>query len=125
MLYRLAAELTVLLHFCFILFVIFGALVAWKRPLLKYLHWAALAYGLLVEIFYWYCPLTVLEQYFREKGGLAGYERSFLTYYLERLIYWDVPRWVLIAAAAVVVASNVGFYLHVARRRGGRAAGSR
>ncbi|MEX2300217.1 MAG: DUF2784 domain-containing protein [Bryobacterales bacterium] len=110
MIYGWAADLTVLLHFLFILFVIFGALLAARNPNLRYLHWATLVYALLIEIFNWYCPLTLLEQRLRLAAGAGAYERSFLVHYLERLIYWDVPQWVLIAAAVSLVLANLAFY---------------
>lgn len=116
MLYRWAADLTVLLHFCFILFVIFGALLVPRFPKLRYIHWLSLAYGLLVEVFNWYCPLTLLEQRLRRASGQGAYERSFVVHYLDRWIYWDVPQWVLIVGAAAVVVANVVFYQRLARR---------
>jgi hypothetical protein len=115
-LYGWAASVTVLLHFLFILFVLFGALLAVRNPRVKYLHWAALTYGLLIEVFNWYCPLTLLEQWLRRAAGAGVYERSFLVHYLERLIYWDLPQWVLIAGAVGVVLANLAFYHWWGRR---------
>ena len=114
--YGWAADATVLLHFLFILFVIFGALVALRRPNLKYVHWAALTYAVLIEVFNWYCPLTLLEQRLRRAAGVGLYERSFLVHYLERLIYWDVPQWALIAGVLVVVLVNLALYHAWGRR---------
>ena len=115
--YRWAADLTVLLHFLFIVFVIFGAVLVARLPKLKPVHWAALAYGLLVEVFNWYCPLTQLEQWLRQASGQQAYERSFLVHYLDALIYWDVPQWVLIAGAIAVVSANVAVYRREMRDR--------
>jgi hypothetical protein len=115
-LYGWAADLTVLVHFLFIVFVIFGALLVARLPKLKPVHWAALAYGLLVEVFNWYCPLTLLEQWLRRAGGEQGYEHSFLVHYLDALIYWDVPQWVLIAGAVGVALVNLGVYYRIGRR---------
>ena len=115
MLYGLAADATVFLHLAFIGFVIFGAFLVQKHPRWKYLHWASLCYGLLVELFNWYCPLTLLEQYLRAGWGRGAYERSFVAHYLDPLMYWDVPRWVFIAGAALVAALNVAFYRRAAR----------
>jgi hypothetical protein len=114
--YGWLADLTVLLHFLFILFVIFGALLAARNPKLTYLHWATLGYALLIEIFNWYCPLTLLEQRLRLAAGTGAYERSFLVHYLERLIYWDVPQWMLIAGAVGLVLANLFFYCWRGRR---------
>jgi succinate-acetate transporter protein len=118
-LYRWTADLTVLLHFLFILFVIFGAVLATRLPRLKRIHWAALSYGLLVEVCNWYCPLTLIEQWLRRAAGQQTYERSFLVHYLEWLIYWDVPQWVLIAGAIGVVAANVAIYYRDGRQVAG------
>jgi hypothetical protein len=115
--YGWAADLTVLLHFLFILFVIFGALLVARNPKLAYLHWATLVYALLIEVFNWYCPLTLLEQRLRLAAGTGAYERSFLVHYLERLIYWDVPQWLLIVGAAGVVLANLVFYGWRGRRK--------
>jgi hypothetical protein len=90
---------SVFLHFVFVVFVIFGALLVGKHPRLRYPHWTSLSYGLLVEVFNWYCPLTLLEQYLRARAGRGAYERSFLVHYLDQLIYWDVPQWVLLSLA--------------------------
>jgi Protein of Unknown function (DUF2784) len=115
-LYRWAANLTVLVHFLFIVFVIFGAVLVARLPKLKPVHWAALGYGLLVEVFNWYCPLTLLEQWLRHAAGRQAYEQSFLVHYLDALIYWDVPQWVLITGAIGVVLANVAVYCRNGRQ---------
>lgn len=116
MAYRLAIDALVVTHFLFILFVIFGAVVAWKRPLLRWMHWAALFYGLLIETFAWYCPLTLLEIELRRRGGLSYSSDSFIGRYLKQIIYLDVPQGALFAAAAVVVIVNAGVYWMLSRR---------
>ena len=59
MLVRLTIDLTVAVHFTFVLFVIFGGVLACKWRWVRWLHLPALVYGLLIEIFNWYCPLTL------------------------------------------------------------------
>jgi hypothetical protein len=44
------------------------------------------------------CPLTTLESALRVKAGGAGYETSFIEYWLTRLLYYDAPAWVFVAA---------------------------
>ena len=58
--YEIAADLTALVHLAFILFVIFGALLGRLSRWWRAAHLIAMAYGFLIEVFYWYCPLTVL-----------------------------------------------------------------
>ena len=38
-----------------------------------------------------YCGLTVLESSLREKAGHVGYERSFIMYWAQRLLYYEGP----------------------------------
>jgi uncharacterized protein DUF2784 len=115
--YEIAADLTAAVHFTFIAFVIFGALLGRRSPVWMALHLAAMVYGVMIEVFYWYCPLTVLEQYLRSKAGRGQYEDAFIAHYLNRVIYLDAPQWTLILAAAVVAATNVGLYLYWYRWR--------
>jgi len=87
MLFGIAADLLVLLHLGFILFVILGGLlVFWKRSL-ALLHLPAVLWGALVEFMAWQCPLTPLEQELRIAGNQAGYGGGFMEHYLLPLIY--------------------------------------
>lgn len=110
--YEIAADLTAAVHFTFIVFVIFGALLGRRSRVWMSLHLAAMFYGVMIEVFYWYCPLTVLEQYLRRKAGRGQYEDAFIAHYLNRVIYLDAPQWTLILAAALVAATNAGLYLY-------------
>ena len=116
MLFRWAVDLTVAVHFAFILFVIFGGLLSLKWPWLKWAHPPTLLYGLLTEVFNWYCPLTILEMKLRREAGLALYEGSFISEYLNRLIYLDVSQGALIAGAIVVCVLNLMIYAYGAKR---------
>ena len=110
--YEIAADLTAAVHFTFIAFVIFGVLLGRRSRVWMALHLAAMAYGVMIEVFYWYCPLTVLEQYLRNKAGRGEYQEAFIAHYLNRVIYLDVPQWTLILAAAAVAATNAGLYFY-------------
>src|SRR5437879_5687964 len=47
------ASLVMALHLLFILWVVFGALLTHRRPLLRWLHLASLVWGTVVEILPW------------------------------------------------------------------------
>ena len=111
MFYEIAANLIALIHFAFLSFVIFGAFLGRSSRFWRYLHLGCMVYGVLIEVFYWYCPLTYLEQYLREKAGQSTYTEPFIAHYLNRLIYLDVPQWSLILAAVVVLGVNLTLYL--------------
>ena len=87
MLARLAADLVMLLHFGFILFVVFGGLGVKYVPRLAWLHLPAAAWGALVVLRGLACPLTDLENALRRKGSEQGYATSFIEHYLMPLIY--------------------------------------
>lgn len=87
MAYGIAADLVVLLHFAFILFVVLGGLLVLKWPWLARLHLPAALWGALVEFTGWICPLTPLENWLRGMGGTSGYSGGFVEQYILVLIY--------------------------------------
>lgn len=117
MLYRLAADSLVLFHLGFILFVLFGGLLAlrWRRVI--WLHLPAVAWGIAVEVLHLPCPLTRWENLFRHLAGQDGYGGGFIEHYILTLIYpaglTPEIQWVL---AAVVVVINVAVYGGLIRR---------
>lgn len=44
------------------------------------------------------CPLTVWEQDLRRIAGQGSYGESFIEHWLSRLLYWEAPWWVFVAA---------------------------
>ena len=44
------------------------------------------------------CPLTVWEQALRRHAGQSAYRESFIEYWLSRVLYFDLPWWVFVAA---------------------------
>lgn len=87
--YWLLANILLLLHLAFILFVVAGGLLmAWK-PKLVWLHLPAVVWGALIEFMGWVCPLTPLENHFRRLSGESGYQSGFIEHYLLPLIYPD------------------------------------
>lgn len=87
--YALLADLVLLVHLLFILFVAVGGLAVLRWPRLAWLHLPCVAWGVLVELAGWYCPLTPLENHFLRLAGAQGYEGDFLQQYLLASIYPD------------------------------------
>lgn len=87
MAFRWVADALVVFHLAFVGFVLLGALlVAWK-PWVAWLHVPAIAWGALVEMNAWICPLTPWEQQLRRAAGQSGYEGSFVDQYLLPVLY--------------------------------------
>jgi len=115
--YGLMADLVLVFHLAFILFVIGGGLLVWWRPRLIIPHLAAAIWGLAIEFVpFLPCPLTPLEQMLLSKAGERGYEGGFVNHYLIPLIYPDAPPSFFIEAGFFVVAINGIIYVFVIRR---------
>jgi hypothetical protein len=118
MVFRLLADLTVLLHLGFVAFVVLGGLLVVRWSSLAWLHLPAVAWGAWVELAGWVCPLTPLENRFRARGGGTSYTGSFIEQYLVPLLYpSSLSREVQYALAAVVLLINAVIYAVVLRRR--------
>jgi Protein of Unknown function (DUF2784) len=87
MLYRVLADAVLVAHFAFALFALLGGTLAlrWRRA--AWLHIPTFAWGVLVQLANWECPLTPLENYFRRLGGEAGYAGGFVEHYVSAFLY--------------------------------------
>ena len=121
MLYRLAADGVVILHFGFILFVILGGFIAIRAPRVAWIHLPAVAYGALIEFFSWTCFLTPLENRLRLHGGQLGYEESFTEHYLLPVIYPSVLTYKLqVILGILVLVINIVAYRYMFRKLTGQ-----
>ena len=109
--YSIAADALVIVHLVFIVFVMLGGLLLLRWRWLLYLHLPAVAWGILVELFGWLCPLTPLEQHFRILAGETGYSGGFVQHYLLPIIYpAGLTRELQILIAFSVIAINLAIY---------------
>lgn len=107
MIYRLLSDLVVLLHLAFILFVAAGGLLALRWPLVALLHLPAAAWGTVIELNGWYCPLTPLENHFSRLAGHQGYAGGFIEHYLLPVIYPEgLTREIQVGLGILVIAVN-------------------
>jgi hypothetical protein len=84
---RLLADLVLILHLAFILFVVFGGLLALVWRWAPVLHVPALVWGVAIELSHGICPLTPLEDSLRRSAGQAGLSGSFVDHYLTPIVY--------------------------------------
>ena len=87
MLYTVLADLVMLCHLAFVLFVIGGGLLVVKWRKIAWIHLPAAVWGAVIEFTGWICPLTPVENWLRVRGGESGYEQDFLSRYLLSLLY--------------------------------------
>lgn len=87
--YGILANATAVTHLLTIIAVLVGLLISFRYK--RFRPWEA---GILIAVvilwsYYGNCPLTILEQYFRELAGQAGVNLTsvgFLPYYAEKLM---------------------------------------
>ena len=89
MYYVLCANLTLAMHFAFIVFVIFGSLILFVSKKIALIHIPSVIYGAYIELFHSICPLTYLENWFLKKAGMKSYSSSFIEQYLIPIVYPD------------------------------------
>ena len=117
-LYAVLANLTVAAHLLFVVFVMLGGLLVVRWLRIAWVHVPCAAWGALVELMGWVCPLTPLERALRERAGEATYATPFLEHYLIPLLYpGALTREIQLALGVGVVALNLAVYAVVWRRR--------
>jgi hypothetical protein len=104
--YRVMADLVLVAHSSFVVFVVVGlALIlagglggwSWVRnPWFRVAHLAAIGVVVAQAWLGVICPLTTLEMSLRAKAGDSVYSGSFVAHWLEKLLYYDAPAWVFV-----------------------------
>jgi hypothetical protein len=115
--YRVLADLVMLAHFAWILFLVFGFLFALRGSRVAFIHLGGLALALFLNLKGWYCPLTFLENYLDAlcNPGLA-YGGSFLAQYLVKIMYPAVSESLLRGIEIVLVCLYFTVYLYAGIR---------
>ena len=109
--YLLAADTLLFFHVLFVAFVVlglililFGGLCAWdwvRNRSFRLLHLAAIVVVVVQSWLGIICPLTTWEMALRENAGDAVYSGTFISHWLESLLYYRAPQWVFVACYTV------------------------
>ena len=117
MLHGFLADLVVVAHIAFVLFVVAGGLLVLRWRRLAWVHLPAVIWGTWVELAGWICPLTPLENWLRRQGGESGYAGSFIEHYVLPILYpTDLTRGMQVTLGAIAVTVNVAIYAFIWRR---------
>lgn len=117
MTYHALADLVLVIHALFIVFVLCGGLLALRWRWIAWLHLPAVAWAVLLGVFGWLCPLTPLEQNLRQAAGGTAYSGGFIEHYLLPLVYpAGLTRGILLYLATTVITLNILIYWLVWRR---------
>lgn len=114
---RIFADLIIVLHFLWILFMVGGFIYTlcgfWKkgifnRWLFRILHLIGIVYVGLLVIMGKSCPLTILENTLRAKSNPSQtYLGSFVVYYIEKLVYPNVNPYIICTGTLIFALSTV------------------
>jgi hypothetical protein len=117
----LLADLVVVLHLTFVLFVVLGGLLVLRWPRVAYFHIPAAIWGAVIELAGWLCPLTPLENWLRRQAGSIGYAGGFVDHYILPILYPNaLSRDIQLLLGFLVIAVNLTIYGYVFRRKAGR-----
>jgi len=114
MYYRLFAELVVITHFAFVVFVVLGGFLifAWRKAI--WLHIPAVLWSAWIELSGGICPLTPLENWLWIKAGQASYPNDFVGNYILPLIYPEgLTRAKQLILATIVIFVNILVYGYI------------
>ena len=103
-LWRWLADLVLVTHAAYVLFVVGGLVlivIGWLRKwewtrcrVFRLLHLVAIGFVMLEAWLGINCPLTVLENFLRLQAGAVTYENSFIAYWLRWVIFYAAPEWI-------------------------------
>ena len=109
--FTLAADAVLLLHVLLVIFIVFGlALIffgsflnwQWVRnPWFRLLHLLAICTVVALSWLNFICPLTSIEMTLRARAGEITYTGSFISHWLEAILYYQAPPWVFIIAYTI------------------------
>jgi|SRR5690606_11207236 len=104
MIYRILADLIVIVHFAYVMVVILGlvailigGLLKWEWVRNRWFRGIHLAMILFVVFQTWLgvmCPLTVWEKQLRKKAGQQTYQGDFIANWAHDTLFFDAEPWV-------------------------------
>lgn len=108
---RIAADVVMLVHMGFVIFVVFGGLLLLRFSKLAFVHVPAFIWGVWIEVTGGICPLTPVENALRHRAGDAGYGSGFIEHYVYPLLYPPgLTRNIQMWLAGIVLGANGAIY---------------
>ena len=124
--YILAADLLLFGHVLFVAFVIFGLVLivigklfdwSWVRNRwFRFTHLAAIGIVVLQSWLGVICPLTTWEMALRQRVDEIVYSGSFISHWLESLLYFQAPAWLFTVCYTVFAGAVVACWFWVRPR---------
>jgi hypothetical protein len=102
MIWRVLADVVMVVHAALLLFFMIGGFLAWRWPRLIWVHLGIVLWNVVIVLVDFGCPVTATEKYFRRLGGESVYSAGYIHHYLEGRLWPE---------GATPVAEKVGFVL--------------
>lgn len=125
--FRLAADVLVVAHVAFVLFVVVGLVLIllgklrewnWVRnPWFRIVHLFAIGIVVMESWLGVVCPATAWEMALRQRAGDAVYSGSFIAHWFDRILYYQAPEWVFTLCYTVFGAMVIASWIWVRPRR--------
>ena len=119
--YKIFADIIVVIHLLWILFMLSGFFFSLRgffnpkffdRWIFRTLHLCGIVYVGLLALLREYCPLTILENVLRQKYNPAlSYPGSFIVYYIERLVYPNVNRLIILIPTIIIAVFTIVIFI--------------
>jgi len=117
MVYRLLADILVLLHAAFVLYAVLGGLLALKWRWTMGLHLPAALWAAVVEFADATCPLTAWENALRAQARASVYQTGFVEHYILPILYpAAMNEDIQLVLGVIVLIVNAGVYGLVIKR---------
>lgn len=115
--YSILADLVLILHFIFVLFALFGAILALKWKTAIWIQIPSALWAMAVEFANITCPLTPMEKWLIERAGTAAYKGGFVEHHILSILYpGHLETGTRFALGAIVLLVNIGIYWWILRR---------
>lgn len=110
------ADLVVLVHFLYIVFLIAGPILflRWRRA--RTVHLAAVCLAVLIQGFAFLCPLTALELWLRGGWAERAGDPGFIGRYIEPVVYPGLSQATITGLTLLLAAATLALYLWDPRR---------
>lgn len=115
---RVLADAVVAVHYAFMAYLVVGGFIAWKWRWTIWTHALAVAWAIAIIATKVPCPLTALQNHFRESAGQRPLSDSFINLYIRGTFYpADQQTIARITLGVVVLGSWIGFVILGRRKR--------
>ena len=113
--FRLLADVVLVVHGLFLVYVALGGFLSWRWPRAIWPHVVAVVWGVGIVVIGWDCPLTSLQEWLARHGGETPPREGFIDRYVEGVVY--PARFTPLVQLLALVAIAASWYGAWIRRR--------